>query len=456
MTAGTSGDVYNLDLEEKGLVPGHAYTLLGVKKVGNVRLVHLRNPWGNTEWSGDYSDSSRKWTANLKKECNVEKSKDDGSFWMTFEDFSKYFLVAGICHLYQDYDYTFLHVPKAKTSKGPVISKLVSTESNNHAYIMLHQKNPRIILKDGTFQNPVINYLMLLDKNNNYIAANYNIERNNCVSIDVVLDKDTYYLISDINFRYINGQTQHCYNLSSYSKGPVGIYEEKEKDLKTAFKQGLKSYCEKNIQPKSFAGGKMYQSDSKQTNFPFNFCLFDNEEGTYDVTLNDTLKYRSGKCAEFYLEDNPKAESCEKTIPAGDWDVFVHMPYTNNSIYSYSLQSSAKPSSGGKKDSGGKSSITSPSAAQIQDELFKEPGEDLDTSGRLKQYVKPYSGGYYIGFENGTQQSIKMKLILNGLYDTNNPGLSEIPFTSNGMSRKVFVTKIKQGVKEISFMFDYQ
>ena len=37
----------------------------------------------------------------------------------------------------------------------------------------------------------------------------------------------------------------------------------------------------------------MYQSDSKQTNFPFNFCLFDNEEGPYDVTLTDTLKYRS-------------------------------------------------------------------------------------------------------------------------------------------------------------------
>ena len=70
-------------------------------------------------------------------------------------------------------------------------------------------------------------------------------------------------------------------------------YEEKERHLKTTFKQGLKWYWEKNIQPKSFAGGKMYQSDSKQTNFPFNFCLFDNEEGPYDVTLTDTLKYRS-------------------------------------------------------------------------------------------------------------------------------------------------------------------
>ena len=37
-----------------------------------------------------------------------------------------------------------------------------------------------------------------------------------------------------------------------------------------------------------------------------------------------------------------------------------------------------------KKDSSGKNFITTPSSAQIQNELFKEIPEDLDTSGRLK------------------------------------------------------------------------
>ena len=53
-----------------------------------------------------------------------------------------------------------------------------------------------------------------------------------------------------------------------------------------------------------------------------------------------------------------------------------------------------------KKDSSGKNSITLPSSSKW---IIKETPEDLDTSGRLKQYVKPYSGGFYIGFENGTQ-----------------------------------------------------
>ena len=39
MIDGTSGDTYNLKIEENGLVPGHSYTLLGVKEV-------------NTFWKG--------------------------------------------------------------------------------------------------------------------------------------------------------------------------------------------------------------------------------------------------------------------------------------------------------------------------------------------------------------------------------------------------------------------
>ena len=46
-----------------GLVPGHAYTLLQVVQLtgkSNERLVSLRNPLGNIEWSGEWSDSSKK------------------------------------------------------------------------------------------------------------------------------------------------------------------------------------------------------------------------------------------------------------------------------------------------------------------------------------------------------------------------------------------------------------
>ncbi len=40
-----------------GLVPGHAYALITVKKtVNGTRLLNIRNPWGTFEWDGDWSD----------------------------------------------------------------------------------------------------------------------------------------------------------------------------------------------------------------------------------------------------------------------------------------------------------------------------------------------------------------------------------------------------------------
>ena len=48
-----------------------------------------------------------------------------------------------------------------------------------------------------------------------------------------------------------------------------------------------------------------------------------------------------------------------------------------------------------------------------------------------------------------------MKLILEGLYEVNNPSLSVVPFVSSPRTRKIFYLKVKPGNKcDISFMFD--
>jgi len=455
MTAGTSGDTYNLDLEDKGLVPGHAYTCLGVKEVttssGKVKLVHLRNPWGNGEWSGDWCDSSRKWTPALKAECEVEKT-DDVSFWMSYKDFLIYFLVAGICHLYENYVYTFLHYPKTIVNNGPMVTKLTVNDNNNHCYVMIHQKNPRFLLRDGTYQKCVINYLMLVDSNNNYIKAASNCEMNCCV--EVTLNKGTYYLITDLNYRYIQGGKLHGCTISCYSKYGVGINEEKGKDAKTLLKKGLIDYAKKELQPQDFAGGKLYQSKKSNSEFPFNFILFDNTNGSYDVTLTDTLKFKSSnKCADFYLEDNSKVDSLSKTVCPDEIDMFIHMPYTYSSLYSYQLQSSARQSTG-SKGKGDKKVVNKPKMSDIENKLFSQPGEPLDNKGLIKQYTLAVDDGYYLGLENGTTKTYNMKLNLEGLYEENNPNSDSVIFTSESQKRKVFFVKPKPGHKgTISFLF---
>eukprot|EP01043_Picozoa_sp_COSAG02_P051589 COSAG02_NODE_5450_length_4310_cov_2.774638_5_plen_258_part_00 len=110
-------------LQSVGLLHGHAYSLLQTfeQKKSRLRLVQVKNPWGSFEWSGDYSDDSPLWTKKLKQEVNraVQKRakqissgsgdtspraatatavKDDGAFWMSWTDFTKYFEDVSMCN----------------------------------------------------------------------------------------------------------------------------------------------------------------------------------------------------------------------------------------------------------------------------------------------------------------------------------------------------------------------
>jgi hypothetical protein len=74
-----------------GLANGHEYAVLDVRlAAGEYKLIRLRNPWARGEWIGDWSDHSSKWNDKLKKELGWE-SKCDGSFWMCFDDFVRYY-----------------------------------------------------------------------------------------------------------------------------------------------------------------------------------------------------------------------------------------------------------------------------------------------------------------------------------------------------------------------------
>jgi len=77
------------------LVPEHCYGIIRAvrvkdKKKKTVELCQLRNPWGKFEWKGRWSDKSDCWNKRLKKELDVE-NKDDGLFWMDFQDLKVYF-----------------------------------------------------------------------------------------------------------------------------------------------------------------------------------------------------------------------------------------------------------------------------------------------------------------------------------------------------------------------------
>ena len=73
------------DQESDGIRGGHAYSVLRAVNYGTERLVMLKNPWGQAEWKGPWSDGSSQWTSQAIQELNYSFG-DDGVFWMRYSD----------------------------------------------------------------------------------------------------------------------------------------------------------------------------------------------------------------------------------------------------------------------------------------------------------------------------------------------------------------------------------
>ncbi|XP_057344720.1 calpain-3 isoform X5 [Manis pentadactyla] len=91
-----------------GLVKGHAYSVTGLEealfKDEKVKLVRLRNPWGQVEWNGSWSDGWKDWSFVDKDEKArlQHQVTEDGEFWMSYDDFIYHFTKLEICNLTAD------------------------------------------------------------------------------------------------------------------------------------------------------------------------------------------------------------------------------------------------------------------------------------------------------------------------------------------------------------------
>ncbi|KAJ3861391.1 hypothetical protein EV359DRAFT_47305 [Lentinula novae-zelandiae] len=81
-----SGD---FDAKISGLIGNHAYSVLRAVEVKGKRFVVVRNPWGQSEWTGPWSDGSKEWTKewlDLLPEIG-HSFGNDGQFVMEYKDF---------------------------------------------------------------------------------------------------------------------------------------------------------------------------------------------------------------------------------------------------------------------------------------------------------------------------------------------------------------------------------
>ncbi|XP_074544239.1 calpain-9 [Halichoeres trimaculatus] len=89
-----------------GLVKGHAYSITDLKEVNyrgrKVKLIRIRNPWGQVEWNGPWSDKSGEWDYVDPSDKRILQNSEDGEFWMEFEDFKRNYDKVEICNMTPD------------------------------------------------------------------------------------------------------------------------------------------------------------------------------------------------------------------------------------------------------------------------------------------------------------------------------------------------------------------
>ena len=149
----------NLDyLSKMGLVTNHAYNVIDTvvlkQNETEVKLLKIKNSWGTNEWKGDWSDNSGKWTENFRKVVGLE-IKQDGIFWMAYEDFIQFYTSTHICQIHDDYTFVSKKVPVSKDEAFNVVKINVGKISSG--YFMVNLKNKRIYenLKGlNNFNNP--------------------------------------------------------------------------------------------------------------------------------------------------------------------------------------------------------------------------------------------------------------------------------------------------------------
>jgi len=154
--AGSRDDV---NQEETGIVSGHAYTVISVHEVEGHKLIRLRNPWGELEWKGDFSDSSALWTDSLKKALEYEDS-DNGMFYMALKDFRSYYDGYTLHHFSDSWHYSF--VEQKSDPKHSSYYKF-SVDEPCRAYFRIHQKDKRFLPKKDqeSFEYSPANFMIM-------------------------------------------------------------------------------------------------------------------------------------------------------------------------------------------------------------------------------------------------------------------------------------------------------
>eukprot|EP00762_Andalucia_godoyi_P008646 ANDGO_04571.mRNA.1 Calpain len=123
----------------RGILAGHAYSVLRSLTYKGEKLIQLRNPWGCTEWTGKWSDVDKAaWTPQTQKDLG-HSLQDDGTFFINFADFMQEFSKLYVCYIPAKGWNRYALQDKWSTADGSA-----GGCANNKTWV----RNPQIVLRN--------------------------------------------------------------------------------------------------------------------------------------------------------------------------------------------------------------------------------------------------------------------------------------------------------------------
>lgn len=188
MVAPTHGDPKKVQTN-LGMIAYHVYTVVSAHILAGQKVLKLRNPHGKGEWTGDWGDSSSKWTDVLKQQVGLS-SKVDGTFFIPIDSFFHNFTEVAICHYRESSIYSSFSLDKAKMTGIHQFEITVKTPGKY--YIQLSKPDQRY---DDVTEHSYATMIMVKKSSDNveYIGGKMHVERDQYFKAD--LSEGKYILI---------------------------------------------------------------------------------------------------------------------------------------------------------------------------------------------------------------------------------------------------------------------
>ena len=288
----------NLDyLSKMGLLTNHAYNIIDTvtlkQNSAEVKLLKIRNLWGTNEWKGDWSDNSGKWTENFKKTVKLEK-KEDGIFWMAYEDFIQFYTSTHICQIHDDFNYNCKKI-KVNSNEFFNIAK-VNVNKNSSGYFLVNLKNKRIYqnLKGiDNFNNPFCSMIVFKQDKNGFKYIGSDSGKHDRLYVECEnMEQGTYYIAVTFpkeskNFELNNFEPKKFDKLSFR----VGIYsnlkDAKIEDIDENEKNDIKDFIFNMINQLANDNPEKYRFANEGENSSWRVINFDNNRNGYGYIYYD-------------------------------------------------------------------------------------------------------------------------------------------------------------------------